>query len=221
MSNYDLNRHKKSDKVKWILTLIVGILLAVACAAALTMGIKNNGWFTPTENTPVDDIGEVVEPDDTGGEITTPDDNSGENNDGEVTNPDDNTGEVNGGETTVTVLQSATFDGTDSVSSNSFFTVSGNQATGTYVTPVGELTKALKIESSTAVTFTTDVTSTITIYTTETYVGKTIKVDGTAYTFTVDDDGYYVAQAEITAGEHTISKGDTCVVTYLTLTTVE
>ncbi|MGN0823571.1 MAG: hypothetical protein ACI4MB_00725 [Candidatus Coproplasma sp.] len=226
MSNYDLNRHKKGDKVKWVLTLIVGILLAAACAAALTMGIKNNGWFKPTENTPVEDTGGITDPDDNtgednGGGITDPDDNTGEDNGGETTDPDDNTGEDNGGETIVTVLQSATFDGADGISSNSFFTVTGNQSTGTYTTPVGELTKALKVESSTSIAFTTEVTTTVTIYTTETYVGKTIKVDGTAYTFAADEDGYIVAKAELAAGAHTITKGDTAVFTYLTLTTVK
>lgn len=92
MSNYDLNKHKKGDKVKWVLTLVAGILLAGACVSTLTMGIKNNGWFKPTENTPVED---------TGGNVTNPDDNTGEDNGGEVTDPDDNTGGGNGGEVTV------------------------------------------------------------------------------------------------------------------------
>ncbi|MGN0804997.1 MAG: hypothetical protein ACI4MS_06410 [Candidatus Coproplasma sp.] len=196
MSNYDLNRHKKSDKVKWVLTLIVGIMLVGACSAMLAMGIRNNGWFKPAENTPVEDTGEI-------------------------TSPDDNTGEENGGETTVKVLQSATFDSADGVSSNSFFTVSGNQTYGTYDTPVGELSKSLKMETTTSITFTTDIEMVLTIYTIPDYVGKVINIDGKSYTFAENSDGYTVVEISISSGEHSITKGNTVVVTYLTLSTVE
>ncbi|MGN0804946.1 MAG: hypothetical protein ACI4MS_06155, partial [Candidatus Coproplasma sp.] len=135
------------------------------------------------------------------------------------------TGDTDGGDTddtddsvTVVVLQKSTFDSADGISSNSFFTVTGNQVSSTCTTPDGEVSKVLKIETSTAVTFTTETATTLTIYSTDTYVGKTIKVDGTAYTFAENADGYIVATAELAAGDHTISKGDPAVVTYVTLT---
>lgn len=43
--NYELNRHKKSDKIKWVVTAIVALLLAAGVATTLAMGVTNNGWF--------------------------------------------------------------------------------------------------------------------------------------------------------------------------------
>lgn len=45
----ELNRHKKSDKIKWVATALAGILLAGACATTIGMGVKHNGWFKKEE----------------------------------------------------------------------------------------------------------------------------------------------------------------------------
>ncbi len=66
MSNYDLNRHKKNDKIKWIATGVAVILLAGACATTIAMGVKNNGWFKKDEDPKIEqtatggmDVGEI------------------------------------------------------------------------------------------------------------------------------------------------------------------
>ena len=48
MSNYSLSKHAKGDRVKWIITFVAIILLAVGVAAALTVGFTNAnpyGWL--------------------------------------------------------------------------------------------------------------------------------------------------------------------------------
>lgn len=55
----EMNKHKKSDKMKWIATALAGVILAGACATTLAMGIKNNGWFQK------DDDPKIDQPDDT------------------------------------------------------------------------------------------------------------------------------------------------------------
>lgn len=48
MSNYSLSKHAKGDRVKWIITFVAIILLAVGLAAALTVGFTNAnpyGWL--------------------------------------------------------------------------------------------------------------------------------------------------------------------------------
>lgn len=61
MSNYDLNRHKKSDKIKWVLTAICIVLLSVMVAGlcmqmfATDEKYKPSEWFKPsTEQTQPD-----------------------------------------------------------------------------------------------------------------------------------------------------------------------
>ena len=54
MLNYELNRHKKSDKIKWIVTALVAVLLTAACATSIAMGVKNNGWFKKDEDTKIE-----------------------------------------------------------------------------------------------------------------------------------------------------------------------
>lgn len=47
-NDYDLNKHKKSDKIKWIAVFLCVILLAVTVTAAITQGFKNwnpYGWL--------------------------------------------------------------------------------------------------------------------------------------------------------------------------------
>lgn len=56
----DLQKHKKSDGVKWVLTVIAVLLLAVAVTAAITQGFKNwnpYGWLDKkdAEETPVEE----------------------------------------------------------------------------------------------------------------------------------------------------------------------
>jgi hypothetical protein len=41
-----LTKHVKSDKVKWVFTGIIVVLLAGACATSIAMGIRHNGWFS-------------------------------------------------------------------------------------------------------------------------------------------------------------------------------
>lgn len=48
MSNYSLSKHAKGDRVKWFITFIAIILLAVGVAAALTVGFTDAnpyGWL--------------------------------------------------------------------------------------------------------------------------------------------------------------------------------
>lgn len=54
MSNYDLNKHKKSDKIKWIITgvafVLVFVFLAGLCMQLFGKGkIKPSEWFKKTE----------------------------------------------------------------------------------------------------------------------------------------------------------------------------
>ena len=54
----DFQKHKKSDGVKWVLTAIAVLLLAVAVTAAITQGFKTwnpYGWFDEKEETPVEE----------------------------------------------------------------------------------------------------------------------------------------------------------------------
>ena len=56
----DLQKHKKSDGVKWVLTVIAVLLLAVAVTAAITQGFKNwnpYGWLDKkdAEETPAEE----------------------------------------------------------------------------------------------------------------------------------------------------------------------
>lgn len=55
MSN-ELKKHKKSDKVKWFVTLLAILLIAVAVTATITKGFRNwnpFGWFDKKEETAV------------------------------------------------------------------------------------------------------------------------------------------------------------------------
>lgn len=65
----ELKRHKKSDKVKWVITAVVGVVLSAAVVlGSLELwggeGVKPSTWFTPAEEQP-----DAETPDDEGGMI--------------------------------------------------------------------------------------------------------------------------------------------------------
>ena len=101
------------------------------------------------------------------------------------------------------------FDGGSAIATDSRFTVKGNQSscTATTVNAIGKtFTKYLKMESNTEVTFTTASTMTLTLYVDT--ADKRIKVDGQTYTSTTTEDGDNIVTITISAGSHTIAKGD-------------
>ena len=99
--------------------------------------------------------------------------------------------------------QTLTFDN-GTTDNSGFFTVSANIKSGIAAKTYNGVTytSAIKMESSTSVTFTTAAPKTLFIIT-DTANGK-IKVDGTSVT--ADSDG--VVSVSLNAGEHSISKGD-------------
>jgi hypothetical protein len=42
----ELNTHKKKDKIKWIITLVVGVILSAGVVASLVLGVLNNNTQT-------------------------------------------------------------------------------------------------------------------------------------------------------------------------------
>ena len=101
------------------------------------------------------------------------------------------------------------FDGGSAISTDSRIKVSGNQSScsATTVNAIGKtFSKYLKMESNTQVIFSTASTMTLTLYVDT--VGKRIKVDGQNYTSTTNEDGDYVVTITLSAGSHTITKGD-------------
>lgn len=103
------------------------------------------------------------------------------------------------------------FDNADStaISTDSKFKVTGNQSScaETTVHALGKsFTKYLKMESSTQVTFTTATDATLTIHVDT--VGKKLKVDGYTYTSVATENGDNVIALTLSAGAHTIAKGD-------------
>ena len=55
MAKSALNKHAKGDRVKWIITFVAIILLAVGVAAALTVGFTNAnpyGWLDEPQEVP-------------------------------------------------------------------------------------------------------------------------------------------------------------------------
>lgn len=112
-----------------------------------------------------------------------------------------------------------TFDGSDAaISSDSRIKVTGKQSTctATTVTAIGKsFTKYLKMESGTQITFTTAVDMTLKIYVDT--AGKKIKVDGTNYTSETTEGGDNVVTLYLSAGSHTIAKGDVMGLFALTL----
>ena len=98
---------------------------------------------------------------------------------------------------------------TDAITGNSFFTVAKGTGSASLKSGVAEktydgvkYTKAVKVESATTITFTTSAATTITIITDSTSI--TVTIDGTAYTPNADG----VITTTISAGAHTISRGN-------------
>ena len=116
-----------------------------------------------------------------------------------------------------------TFDNADStvIASDERFTVTGKQGTcsATSVEALGmTFTKVLKMETATTITFTTTTDTTLKIYVDT--AGKKIKVDDVAYTSESTADGDNVVTVTLTAGSHTITKGDVLSLFGLTLENV-
>lgn len=86
-----------------------------------------------------------------------------------------------------------------------YYTISGNLSQSYSKEVRGEvITKSLKMESNTRVTFASENAGTLTLYATNSKTEDyNVKVDGTLLSF--DNDG--VAQIELAAGSHTITKG--------------
>lgn len=142
----------------------------------------------------------------TGIEVSVPGQggNTGNEGEGGNTGGDNNDNVVSGSVT-------CEFDGKKP--SNSAFSVTGNYKTGLSKTINGkEYTTALKMESATEVTFTIQEEMTLTIVT-DGAEGKKIKIDGEKTP--VDGNGYVILT--LTAGTHTITKGDSMNVYYISL----
>lgn len=94
---------------------------------------------------------------------------------------------------------------------STFYTISGNMnSTNGSVSYAGlTLTSRLKIESSTTITFTTTQSGNLTLVLDATFNGA-IKVDGTSYTAIAG-----IVTVSISAGSHTITKGDTTNLFYI------
>ena len=96
-----------------------------------------------------------------------------------------------------------------------FFTINGNIATnkGTVIYNGEELTKCLKMESSTSVTFTTDTEMTLTLVVggSDSKDNWVIKINGTNYTPEVveDSESYRIVTLTLEAGSHEIKKSKT------------
>jgi pectate lyase len=118
----------------------------------------------------------------------------------EPTDPTDPTNPTDPTEPTVGNVHNFTTDG----KASSFFNIQGNLSTskGIVVYKGLTLTQALKIESSTSITFTTTVDSTLTLVFNTGDTSK-INIDGTIYAMT---DG--VVTVPLAPGSHTIRKAD-------------
>lgn len=96
---------------------------------------------------------------------------------------------------------------------STYFTITGNLSTskGTVEYNGLTLTQCLKMESSTSITFTAASDATLTLVLDN---SKKIKVDGAGITAT-SKDGNYIVTVALTAGEHTIAKGDSVNLFYM------
>ena len=102
---------------------------------------------------------------------------------------------------------------TTSGKTSTFYTISGNMnsSPGTVSYSGLTLTQCLKMESSTTITFTASQTGSLIMVFDATFI-KTVKVDGVAYTAVAG-----VVTVSVTAGLHTITKGDTTNLYYMSL----
>ncbi len=125
-------------------------------------------------------------------------------------------GGTTGGETGGTVVTGgATHNFTTQDKTSDYYTITGNLSTGKGSTTYGDLTltQCLKMESSTSITFTTAEAGTL-VLVLDAGSSYKIKVDGTSYTAS---NG--VVTVELTAGSHTITKGDSANLFYMTFVT--
>ncbi len=102
---------------------------------------------------------------------------------------------------------------TTSGKTSSFYTISGNMnsSPGTVSYSGLTLTQCLKMESATTITFTATQAGSLILVFDATFI-KTVKVDGVAYTAVAG-----VVTVNVTAGLHTITKGDTTNLYYISL----
>ena len=118
-----------------------------------------------------------------------------------------------GGDSTVItgdVVHNVTLSGL----SSSFFAITGNLSDSKGTVNYGglTLTQCLKIESSTNISFTTAKDATITLVFNNTFSGR-IKIDGNNYNVSAG-----ILQVQLSAGAHTITKGDTANLYYMSIT---
>lgn len=111
------------------------------------------------------------------------------------------------------ITDSITHNFTTQGTTSQYFTISGNLATnkGTVNYNNMELTKCLKMESSTSIKFTTSEKMTLTLVF-NTSFSKSVKVDNTKYSAV---NG--ILTLELDAKEHTITKGDTANLYFISL----
>jgi pectate lyase len=102
---------------------------------------------------------------------------------------------------------------TTSGKTSTFYTITGNMnsSPGTVTYSGLTLTQCLKMETATSITFTTTQAGTLTMVFDASFV-KTVKVDGVAYTAVAG-----VVTVSVTAGLHTITKGDTTNLYYMSV----
>ncbi|MBQ8297647.1 MAG: hypothetical protein IJX77_07690 [Ruminococcus sp.] len=100
---------------------------------------------------------------------------------------------------------------TENGKSSSFYSITGNLSTSKGTVSYGgmTLTQCLKLESSTSITFSGSGTLTLVL----SEAGKNVKVDGTKYA----SDANGIVTVELSAGSHTITKGDTANLFYMSL----
>lgn len=146
--------------------------------------------------------------------VTDPDEGSGEDS-GDTGGDSGNTG----GDTTVTIPAGAyVHNFTENGLESEFYTISGNlsDSKGTVEYAGHTLTRCLKIETSTSISFTApeDGTLTLVFGGTTDASGKKIKVDGEKITIGSDN----ILTVEVAAGDHTVTKSDSINLFYMVYT---
>ena len=158
---------------------------------------------------------QAVDPNAATNPIPTPPDGGGNNggNDGDGGNQGGNGGE-NGGEVTIpagSYVHNFTESGLDS----DFYTISGNLSTskGSVTFDGLTLTRCLKIESKTSITFTAPESGKLILVFggNTSAAGKTIKIDGVKQTIGAD----HILSVTVSAGSHSITKGDSINLFYM------
>lgn len=134
-------------------------------------------------------------------------------NSGNTGNDSENTGSSSSNGATV-IEGAITHNFTESDKTSNVFNITGNTSTskGTVSYNGLSLTKCLKLESSTNISFTTTVDMTLTLVLNSAN-GTNIKVDGDK-----KEDSSGIITVELAAGSHTITKADTANLFYIVLT---